>query len=192
MIAMNYDEIGIADSEIPRASAGVFQHLMKTYGSEANKLNSVWRKFTPDDLSFRPHARSSTVREIIEHELLSERRFFGEFLGLPEPLAAEVLPKSHTPDDYAARMLELSRARLAFLAGQNEEWWLEVVPFFDVQRERIWIFWRRVLHTTHHRAQLTVYLRLLDKKVPSTYGPTADVSWQGADPTSSVAAANRR
>jgi len=31
-------------------------------------------------------------------------------------------------------------------------------------------------HLVHHRGQLTVYLRLLDVPVPSTYGPTADVS----------------
>jgi uncharacterized damage-inducible protein DinB len=29
-------------------------------------------------------------------------------------------------------------------------------------------------HLVHHRAQLGVYLRLLDEKVPSMYGPTAD------------------
>ena len=29
-------------------------------------------------------------------------------------------------------------------------------------------------HTIHHRAQLGVYLRLLDVPVPATYGPTAD------------------
>jgi uncharacterized damage-inducible protein DinB len=29
-------------------------------------------------------------------------------------------------------------------------------------------------HTIHHRAQLTVYLRLVDAFVPSTYGPSAD------------------
>jgi uncharacterized damage-inducible protein DinB len=189
---MNYEEKGINDSEIPRASAPIFQHLLKTYASEANKLNSVWLEFTDDDLGFRPHARSSTVREIIEHELLSERRFFAEFLGLPEPPPEQVLPETRTPQAYATRMLDLSRARLKFLASRNEEWWLTVVPFFDVERERIWIFWRRVLHTTHHRTQLTVYLRLLDKRVPSTYGPTADVSWKGADPTRSVEAAGRK
>jgi uncharacterized damage-inducible protein DinB len=89
-------------------------------------------------------------------------------------------------------MVELSRNRLQFLANYDEEWWLTVVPFFDVERERIWIFWRRVLHTAHHRAQLGVYLRLLNKTVPSTYGPTADVRWEGADPTRSVAAASRK
>lgn len=29
-------------------------------------------------------------------------------------------------------------------------------------------------HMIHHRAQLGVYLRLLDQKVPATFGPTAD------------------
>jgi uncharacterized damage-inducible protein DinB len=29
-------------------------------------------------------------------------------------------------------------------------------------------------HSIHHRAQLAVYLRLLDVPVPSIYGPSAD------------------
>jgi len=29
-------------------------------------------------------------------------------------------------------------------------------------------------HLAHHRSQLTVYLRLLDQKVPAIYGPSAD------------------
>jgi len=189
---MDYDDTAIPDSAIPEASQRIFQHLLKIYASEANKLKSVWLEFGVEDLSFQPHTRSSSVGQIMEHELLSERRFFGEFLGLPEPAAGEVLPKERTPAQFATRMLELSRARLTFLAAQNEAWWLEMAPFFDVRRERIWIFWRRVLHTAHHRAQLGVYLRLLEKRVPSTYGPTADVSWTGADPTRSVAAASRK
>ena len=189
---MEYEDSAINDVDVPLASTRMFQHLVKTYASEVNKLNSVWREFSAEDLAFKPHPRSSSVGEIIEHELLSERRFFGEFLGLREVPAKEVLPADRTPETYAARMVELSRARLQFLAVQTEAWWLEVVPFFDVERERIWIFWRRVLHTAHHRAQLGVYLRLLNKKVPSVYGPTADVRWDGADPTRSVAAASRK
>ncbi|NOT33192.1 MAG: hypothetical protein HOP12_03380 [Candidatus Eisenbacteria bacterium] len=34
-------------------------------------------------------------------------------------------------------------------------------------------------HLVHHRAQLTVYFRLLDVPVPSIYGPTADEGWGG-------------
>jgi uncharacterized damage-inducible protein DinB len=189
---MKYEDVAIKDAEVPSASARIFQHMLRTYASEANKLNSVWTEFTEADLSFKPHPRASTAAETIEHELLSARRFFGEFLGLPEVPADEVLPSNRTPRGYASRMVELSRSRLNFLAKQSEEWWLTVVPFFDVERERIWIFWRRVLHTAHHRAQLGVYLRMLNRKVPSIYGPTADVSWEGADPTRSVAAASRK
>jgi uncharacterized damage-inducible protein DinB len=29
-------------------------------------------------------------------------------------------------------------------------------------------------HLVHHRGQLTVYLRLNDRKVPAIYGPSAD------------------
>lgn len=32
-------------------------------------------------------------------------------------------------------------------------------------------------HLVHHRAQLGVYLRLVDLPVPSMYGPTADERW---------------
>ncbi len=188
---MTYAYTAITDSEIPRASSLIFQHLLNTYASETNKVVSVWREFPFADMSFRPHPRSSTVEDILKHQLLSERRFFGEFLGLPEPPAAQVLLEVKTPEDYLKRLRELALPRLSFLAGQTEDWWLEVVPFFDVERERIWIFWRRILHTAHHRTQLTVYLRLLGKKVPTTYGPTADVTWDGADPTQTVEAASR-
>ncbi len=33
-------------------------------------------------------------------------------------------------------------------------------------------------HLAHHRAQLSVYLRLNEQPVPSIYGPTADEGWQ--------------
>lgn len=188
---MAYAYTAISDSEIPRASDPIFQHLLNTYASETNKVISIWREFSAEALPSRPHPRSSTVEDIFKHQLLSERRFFGEFLGLPEPPAAQVLPAGRTIEDYTNRMRELVNPRLKFLAGQTREWWLEIVPFFDVERERIWIFWRRLLHTTHHRTQLTVYLRLLGKDVPSTYGPTADVTWEGADPTHTAEAAGR-
>ena len=189
---MTYPYVAIPDAEVPSASAPVFQHLLDTYASETNKVVSVWREFSAADLPFRPHPRSSTVQDIFKHQLLSERRFFGEFLGLPEPTAEQVPPVGQSPEEYVARMRELALPRLGLLAGKDEGWWLGVVPFFDVRRERIWIFWRRVLHTAHHRTQLTVYLRLLGKNVPSTYGPTADVTWEGADPTRSVEAAGRK
>jgi len=70
---MKYQDVAIKDDEVPKASSPIFQHIVKTYASEANKLHSVWHEFADDDLAFKPHPRASTVGQIIEHELLSER-----------------------------------------------------------------------------------------------------------------------
>ncbi|HLI62844.1 MAG TPA: DinB family protein [Terriglobales bacterium] len=189
---MHYDFIAIPEADVPRAADPLFQHLLDTYASETNKVITVWRGFRQEDLGFRPHPKSSTVADILRHQLLSERRFFAEFIGTPEPAPAEVLPKTQELSAYIRRMEELARPRLACLAAQSAAWWLQDVPFFEVTRQRIWVFWRRVLHTCHHRTQLAVYLRLLDRPVLSVYGPTADQSWEGADPTTSVEAAGRK
>lgn len=177
---------------IPRAAVPAFQHAVDTYASETSKTAWVWGCFLDTDLAWRPHPRSSSVGDILKHQLLSERRFFGEFLGLPDPPAAGILPAQPGVGAFTARLVELAAPRLGFLATQSQDWWLAVVPFFDVQRERAWIFWRRVLHTAHHRTQLAVYLRLLDRPVPSIYGPTADFTWKGADPTNTTEAAGRK
>lgn len=44
------------------------------------------------------------------------------------------------------------------------------LPKSDVLRE--WVY----NHTVHHRAQLGVYLRLLNVPLPGTYGPSADTN----------------
>jgi uncharacterized damage-inducible protein DinB len=179
-------------ADVPRSRVKLLQHVLDTYASETNKLASVWRAFSDADLDYRPHPKSMTVADVLKHELLSARRFFGEFLGVSEPAPDAVLPSERTVEAYVLRLGERVRDRLASLADRDEAWWLTRVPFFDVGRERVWIVWRRILHSAHHRTQLTVYLRLLDRPVPPVYGPTADVSWTGADPTRSVEAAGRK
>lgn len=189
---MTYAYTAIGDDVIPVATEPLLQHALDTYVSETNKVASVWREFADADLAYRPHPRASTVGEILTHQLLSERRFFGEFLGAPEPPPSEVLPASFTVRSATERLVSLAVPRLEYLATQPVAWWTVRVPFFDVERERAWIFWRRLLHTAHHRTQLAVYLRTLGRAVPPTYGPTADVQWAGADPTHTVDAAGRK
>jgi len=188
---MHYDQTDIRDEDVPRTAAAEYQHLVDTYAGETNKTASVWRLFTSADLDWRPHPRSSTVGEILKHQLLSERRFFAEFIGSPEPPGAQVLPAQADVASFVRRLVELAAPRLEWMAKQERNAWLARVPFFDTERERIWVFWRRILHSAHHRTQLTVYLRLLNRTVPPTYGPTADVTWEGADPTLTVEAADR-
>jgi uncharacterized damage-inducible protein DinB len=38
---------------------------------------------------------------------------------------------------------------------------------------------QHISHLSHHRGQMTVYLRLRDVPVPAIYGPTADEGWSG-------------
>src|SRR4051794_13544214 len=148
-------------AHIPQASVRLLQHILDTYASENDKTSAVWAAFGDSELDWRPADKSMTVAEVMKHHLLSERRFFSEFLGSPEPAAANVVPAGLTVTAIRDRMTELALPRLAHLAGQTEPWWLERVRFFDVERERVWIVWRRILHAAHHRTQLTVYLRLL-------------------------------
>jgi len=190
-MAATYPSPVIAADAIPRADDATRQHLLDVYASEINKTASVWRLFDDGVLDYRPHPKSTSVGDVFKHELLSGRRFFGEFLGLPEPAAASVVPNPIEVAACVTRLGDLARARLPHFARASHDWWSTPVSFFDVERPRIWVFWRRVLHTAHHRTQLTVYLRLLNRPVPPIYGPTADVSWSGADPTRTVDAAQR-
>lgn len=189
---MDYPREFLPERDVPRARLPLLQHVVDTYASETNKTAAVWSELRDDQLEFRPHPRSQSVGGILDHQLLSERRFFAEFIGLSEPPVEAILPSpSRTVVAYVGRFVELARARLSQLAMGDEAFWLAEVPFFDVRRQRIWVFWRRVLHTAHHRAQVGLALRLLEHRVPPTYGPTADVTWTGADPTTTLDAARR-
>lgn len=94
---------------------------------------------------------------------------------------------------YIEKYVWQVKRRLPQIAEGSAGWWLASRPFFDgLVRERIWIFWRRVLHTCHHRTQVQLWLRLAGHEpVPPIYGPSGDVTWDGADPTSTPEAARR-
>jgi uncharacterized damage-inducible protein DinB len=189
---MHYDFVAIPDEQVPQA-ARLFQHLVTTYASETNKTVSMWMAISVACLDFKPHEKANTIRTILVHQILSERRFFAQFIGTQEPPVEELLPAGDKPpvQGYIDKYLWLAKLRLPQLAAATEEWWLTPMPFFGGQRERIWTFWRRVLHTCHHRTQVQTWLRLAGQHVPAIYGPSGDVKWSEADPTYSVEAAKR-
>jgi len=53
-------------------------------------------------------------------------------------------------------------------------WKLLVSGKVVMEEPRHVVLWDTLMHLSHHRGQLTVYLRLNDATVPSVYGPTAD------------------
>jgi len=191
---MHYDFIAIPDQEIPLAAEPVFQHLVTTYVSETNKTASMWKGVPDHLLDDRPHEKVNTFRKIMVHQLLSERRFFAQFAGLHEPPVEELLPSGESPGvtAYLEQYIWLAKQRLPQFAAGTTEWWLQEQEFFGgLKRQRIWVFWRRVLHTCHHRTQIQTWLRLAGQHVPAIYGPSGDVTWSEADPTYSVEAARR-
>ena len=116
---MMYRYSSIPESKIPAATSPVFQHLVDIHASETNKVISVWRGFSDDDLNFRPHSRSGTVQEQMQHQMLSDRRFFGEFLGFLEP--SKFLPAQQTVSGFVAKMQELAAAKGEALEGMTLE-----------------------------------------------------------------------
>ena len=137
---MHYDFIAIPDAVVPQAAEPVFQHVVTTYASEANKTASVWRAVPDDLLDFKPHEKTNPIRTILVHQLLSERRFFAQFVGTQEPPVEELLPAGEKPtvQAYIEKYVWLVKRRLPQLAQGTAAWWLEARPFFGrLQRERV-------------------------------------------------------
>jgi uncharacterized damage-inducible protein DinB len=56
----------------------------------------------------------------------------------------------------------------------NTKWRLRAGGKVVMEQPRHIVLRETINHLAHHRGQLTVYLRLNDRKVPSIYGPSAD------------------
>src|SRR4051812_47903144 len=98
---MQYEWTAIPDAEVPAAAEPAWQHLVATYASETNKTASMWRAVPDEALDFRPHEKVNTVRTILAHQVLSERRFFAQFVGTDEPPVEELLPPGDRPGTAA-------------------------------------------------------------------------------------------
>jgi uncharacterized damage-inducible protein DinB len=173
---MRYEYVAIPDEDVPVAADPTFRHLVTTYAGETNKTVSMWRAIPDDLLDYKPHEKTNTIRAILAHQILSERRFFAQFVGTVEPPVESLLPPGESPQvaAYIDGYLGPARARLPQLAAADAAWWPEERPFFEgLMRQRIWTFWRRVLHTCHHRTQVQTWLRLANAPlVPAIYGPS--------------------
>jgi hypothetical protein len=53
-----YDFIAIPDAEIPKADEPIYQHMVFTYASEANKTASMCQAVPDDLLDFKPNEKT--------------------------------------------------------------------------------------------------------------------------------------
>jgi hypothetical protein len=152
-----YEQTGIPDDDLTRATELLFQRLVVTYASETNKSASMWQAIQDDLLEFEPHDKVNTFRAILVHRILSKHRFIAQFVGTVEPPVEELLPPGDQPpvQAYLDKYAVLARQRLPQLASASVKWWLTEMPFFGgLRRQRNWTFWRRVLHNCLHRTQI--------------------------------------
>ena len=155
--------------------------LLPEFDNEMTKTRKVLERIPDDQRDWKPHPKSFSLGALATHvaglptwgsETLNRSEL--DVGGTP-PLAA--LPS--TSDILAAFDKNVAAARAA-LTGKTDA---ELAAMWSLRHSGRTLFsmpkatvWRSfvVSHLIHHRAQLTVYLRLLDVPVPAIYGPSAD------------------
>jgi uncharacterized damage-inducible protein DinB len=151
---------------------GRYDFLLETYATERIKTLSVWSQFADEEMEYRPEPRARTPREHMIHQCLSEDKWMSTMLGIETK--EEVLPSIENKFEFIKCYAKAAQTRLEELRSKSDDWFEEVTQFFEVSRSRAWVLTRRITHTSHHRGQLTAYLRILGKDLYSTYGPSAD------------------
>jgi uncharacterized damage-inducible protein DinB len=161
------------------------KELIAEYDREVAKTRKMLEAIPADvDFSFKPHAKSMSLGRLAGH--LTD--MVGDWAVHSLELDKLEFPADHKWEQYVpaskAALLEkfdsqLPQARAALVATKPEKWdqhwqfifgghvWIDQ-PRHQVFRELV------ISHMVHHRAQLSVYLRLLNAKVPGMYGPSAD------------------
>ena len=155
--------------------------LLPEFDQEMANTRKVLERVPDEQLDFKPHEKSFSLLELSSHvtNLLTWTRvtLTTTELDLDQPWERE-LPRSRA-ELLAEFDANAANAREALAAASAEDmkvdWTLKSGDQVWFTEPRGAVFRSFVLsHLIHHRAQLIVYLRLLDVPVPGMYGPSAD------------------
>jgi uncharacterized damage-inducible protein DinB len=152
--------------------------------NELKQEAAVTRKYLErvpfDKLDYQPHEKSETLGRLAVHVaeivawwkecLLNNELDFVDFE--PKEFSTSEQLLAYFDNLLAEAVNVLSEAKPEDYAG---EWSMrngETIYFTLPKKQVLRTFCMN--HLIHHRAQLGVYLRLLDVPVPATYGPSAD------------------
>jgi uncharacterized damage-inducible protein DinB len=161
------------------------KELIAEYDRETAKTRKMLAAIPADaDFTYKPHAKSMALGRLAGH--LSETA--GEWAITTLTTDKLEFPEGHKFEPYMPASTEAllqrfdqdtAKAKTELAAFAPEKWdenWKFVAggqAWIDESKGSVWRNW--VLdHSIHHRAQLGVYLRLLDKPIPGMYGPSAD------------------
>src|SRR5215467_7491842 len=157
--------------------------ILPEFDAEMATTRKLLERVPADRLAWKPHAKSRSLGELATHVTELPRWGMRIQNSTSFQIGSEKAPPMTNAGEYLARFDTNVAGSRAAMAGETDARMGEEFrvlkpdgsPFFAVSRRDAI---RRVLlnHVIHHRAQLGVYLRLLDVPVPIVYGPTADES----------------
>lgn len=156
--------------------------LVSELDDETKKTRAMLER-VPIIADYKPHAKSMPLGKLAPH--VAELAGFGvTILTTPELDFGSGPPRTRplfeSPEQLVKAFDEgAAKVRAALKntpdAAWTENWKLSFQgkPIFSGSR---FLAYRQMFlnHLVHHRAQLGVYLRLNDKPLPATYGPSAD------------------
>jgi len=159
------------------------KELIAEYERETDRTRKTLEAIPDDaDFNWQPHAKSMKLGKLAGHisdtngdwalHTITQDRLEWN----PEMNPKELTNKKDLLARFEKQVAEVKPALAAMTPAKWESNWKFVAgdqTWIDDSKYAVWRTW--VLnHLVHHRAQLGVYLRLLDKKVPGLYGPSAD------------------
>jgi uncharacterized damage-inducible protein DinB len=160
----------------------ISQLLLLEFDEEMKKTRTTLERVPEDKKDFAPHPKSMPLNKLAPH--VAQLCDFGATVLTAPGLDFSKGSFTMVPFESAAQLVKVfdessAKARTALLNTPEEVWtqnWkfsFQGAPIFDGSR---FLAYREMFlnHLVHHRAQLGVYLRLNDKPVPATYGPSAD------------------
>lgn len=158
------------------------QGLINELQLEAANTRKMLERVPADKFDWKPHEKSMTLRRLATH--VAELAGWAEFVVNADELDFDQMgarpdPVTTTQELLDAHEQAVTKSVAALQAASEEQlykvWTLRKGTHVIFQLPKVAVL-RGVCynHTYHHRGQLSVFLRLLDVKVPGMYGPSGD------------------
>lgn len=161
---------------------GMIDGLLNEFDHEMENTRKTLERVPEDKFGWKPHEKSGTMIWLAGHvaNIPSWPKFTIEQDSLDlDPKIQPPPPPKTTKELVAMFEQNVASGRAAIAAATEpkmfETWTLKSGGKVLFSMPRIAVLRSMVMnHIIHHRAQLTVYLRLNDIPVPALYGPSAD------------------
>lgn len=162
--------------------------LLPEFDQEMKATRRVLERVPDDDPDWKPHPKSFSMAHLAQL-LAWMPGWIGQALTHTElDLGATGVSYGNHKTTSLLEMFDgnVRTARAAIEAASDADyavdWSLKMKGQVLMTSPRRDVVRQNISHLSHHRGQMTVYLRLRDVPVPSIYGPTADEGWGGKAP----------